>query len=110
MATIEAFQAIDIRAGRVIAAAPLAGARRPALCLTIDFGPELGERQSTAQITALYTPEALTGRQVLAVVNLPPRRVAGARSEVLVLGLSDAEGRVVLACPDSTVPEGAPLH
>lgn len=110
MATIEAFQAIDIRAGRVIAAAPLAGARRPALRLTIDFGPELGERQSTAQITALYTPEALTGRQVLAVVNLPPRRVAGARSEVLVLGLSDGEGRVVLVCPDSTVPEGARLH
>ena len=106
MATIEAFQAIDIRAGRVIAAAPLAGARRPALRLTTDFGPELGERQSTER----YAPEALTGRQVLAVVNLPPPRVAGLRSEVLVLGLSDGEGRVVLVCPDSTVPEGARLH
>jgi len=110
MATIGDFEAIDIRAGRVLSAEPLAQARVPAFKLVIDFGAEIGHRQSSAQITERYAPADLPGRQVLAVVNFPPRRIAGFRSEVLVLGVTDAYGRVVLVAPDRDVPEGARLH
>ncbi len=103
------FARIDIRAGTVLRAEPHAAARRPAYVLEIDFGPEIGTRTSSAQLTDLYSPEALVGRQVLAVVNLPPKRVAGVRSEVLVLGFPDAEGRVVLVTADRPVPDGARL-
>jgi tRNA-binding protein len=78
--------------------------------LWIDFGPDLGERKSSAQVTAHYAPEALIGRQVLAVVNFPPRQIGPFRSEVLVLGLPDADGAIVLIAPDMDVPEGGRLH
>lgn len=104
------FQKIDIRAGTVVAAEPFPEARTPAIKLRIDFGPDLGIRKSSAQITGHYAPEALVGRQVLAVVNFPPRQIGKVLSEVLVLGLSDAAGDVVLIGPDSPVPDGARMH
>lgn len=104
------FQRVDIRAGRVVSAEPFPEARKPALKLAIDFGPEIGVKKSSAQITERYAPEALVGRQVLAVVNFPPRQIGPVRSEVLVLGLSDAGGAVVLAMPEAEVPLGARLH
>lgn len=106
----EDFERVDIRAGRVTRAEPFPEARTPALKLWIDFGPELGEKRSSARITEHYAPEALVGRTVLAVVNFPPRQIGPVRSEVLVLGLADAEGRVVLVGPDRDVPAGARLH
>ena len=107
--TSEDFQRVDIRVGRIVAAEPLKGARKPAYALRIDFGPEIGVRQSSAQLTAHYQPETLVGRLVLAVVNFPPRRIAGYRSEALTLGVSDENGAVVLIAPDSAVPLGARL-
>ncbi|PQO24097.1 tRNA-binding protein [Rhodobacteraceae bacterium WD3A24] len=104
------FLKVDIRVGRVTRAEPFPEARRPAYKLWVDFGAELGERRSSAQITAHYAPEDLVGRQVLAVVNFPPRQIGPMRSEVLVLGLPDAEGEIVLIGPDSDVPEGGRLH
>jgi tRNA-binding protein len=104
------FLKVDIRAGRVIRAEPYPEARKPAIKLWIDFGPGIGEKKSSAQITAHYTPEGLIGRQVLAVVNFPPRQIGKFLSEVLVLGVSDASGEVVLIGPDSDVPEGGRLH
>jgi tRNA-binding protein len=106
---IEDFQKVDIRVGRVLAAEALAGARKPAYTLRIDFGPELGVKQSSAQVTVYYTAEQLVGRLVLAVVNFPSRRIAGFKSEVLTLGVPDAEGAVVLIRPDSDVPLGGRL-
>ncbi len=106
---IEAFQRVDIRVGRVVSAEPLKGARKPAYALRIDFGPEIGVRQSSAQITEHYQPEGLIGQLVLAVVNFPPRRIAGFRSEVLTLGVADDAGAVVLIAPRSDVPLGARL-
>lgn len=106
----EDFLKVDIRAGRVVDAQPFPEARKPALKLWIDFGPEIGVRKSSAQITELYEPGALIGRQVLAVVNFPPRQIGPFMSEVLTLGLSDAQGRVVLLAPDREVPPGARMH
>ena len=104
------FLKVDIRVGRVVAAEPFPEAHKPALKLQVDFGPEIGLRRSSAQITAHYTPEGLIGRQVLAVVNFPPRRIGPFLSEVLVLGVTDAEGGVVLIGPDMDVPLGGRLH
>ena len=110
MITYEDFAKLDIRVGRITRAEPFPEARKPAIKLWIDFGPELGEKRSSAQITAHYTPETLIGRQVLAVVNFPPRQIGPVRSEVLVLGLPDEKGEVVLITPDQPVPLGGKLH
>ncbi len=105
MATFDDFQKLDIRIGTVVEATPFPEARVPAIKLVIDFG-ELGIRRSSAQITRRYTPEALVGRQVAAVVNMPPRRIAGFASEVLVLGGIPKPGDVVLLALDQPVPDG----
>jgi tRNA-binding protein len=106
MPTPDEFFAIDMRVGTVVAAEPFPEARVPALKLEIDFGPELGRKRSSAQLTARYAAEALVGRQVVAVVNLGTRRVAGFASEVLVLGAVPAKGDVVLLAPDTPVADG----
>jgi tRNA-binding protein len=106
LATIEDFDALDIRVGTIIDVQPFPKARKPAWKLTIDFGPELGTRRSSAQITVHYTAEQLMGRQVVAVVNFPPRQIGPFISEVLTLGVPDAEGAVVLLAPGHTVPNG----
>jgi tRNA-binding protein len=108
MASLDDFQKIDIRVGTVVRAEPFPEARKPSIKLTIDFGP-LGTKRSSAQLTRHYTPEALVGRQVVAVVNFPPRRIGGYASEVLVLGACPEAGDVVLLRPDSPVPNGAPI-
>lgn len=104
--TPEQFFAVDLRVGTVVAAEPFPEARVPALKLEIDFGPELGRRRSSAQLTARYDASGLVGRQVVAVVNFPPKRVAGYVSEVLVLGGVPEAGDVVLLAPDARVPDG----
>ena len=107
--TFDDFLKVDIRAGRVVAADPFPEARKPAWKLRIDFGPEIGEKKCSAQITDHYGPDDLVGRTVIAVVNFPPRQIGPFMSEVLTLGLHDAEGRVVLVAPDHPVEPGARL-
>jgi tRNA-binding protein len=105
----DTFFAVDIRVGRVVAAVLNPKARTPAYRMEIDFGP-LGMRTSSAQLTALYTPEELIGRQVLAVVNFPPRRIAGVQSEVLVLGVANPDGAVILLSTEQEAPLGSRVH
>lgn len=107
--TFDDFLKVDIRVGTVLEAAPLEGARKPAIRLVIDFGPGVGTKKSSAQITAHYTPDGLIGRQVAAVVNFPPRQIGKFMSEVLTLGFADTEGAIVLFSPDKPVPNGARL-
>jgi tRNA-binding protein len=104
------FLKVDIRVGEVVRAEPYPEARKPAIKLWIDFGDEIGERKSSAQVTAHYTPEDLVGRQVLAVVNFPPRQIGRFMSEVLVLGLPDETGEIRLIGPDAAVPLGGRMH
>jgi tRNA-binding protein len=102
----EDFERVDVRVGRVVEAKPFLEARKPSIKLSIDFGPEVGEKRTSAQITEHYTLDSLVGRQVVAVVNFPPKRIAGFKSEVLVLGVPDEAGEVVLLSPDLEVPPG----
>ncbi|MDA0305789.1 MAG: tRNA-binding protein [Proteobacteria bacterium] len=103
------FEKVDIRVGTVTRAEPFPEARRPAIKLWVDFGPTIGEKKTSAQITKYYQPETLIGRQVAAVVNFPPRQIGKFMSEILVLGFPDDEGEVVLLAPDRKVPMGGKL-
>jgi len=103
------FEQVDIRVGTIVEARVFPEARKPAYILLIDFGPELGVRKSSAQITVHYTPETLVGRQVMAVGNFPPRQIGPVRSEVLTLGYEDANGAIVLAAVERGVPNGKKL-
>ena len=109
-ATFDDFMKIDIRCGTIVEAVPFPEARKPAFKLVIDFGPDLGTRKSSAQITELYSPATLVGKKVMAVVNFPPRQIGPFMSEVLTLGVANASGEVVLVTPDTDAPDGSRLH
>ena len=109
MIEYDQFVAVDMRVGRVTEVQEFPEARKPAWRLTIDFGPEIGVKRSSAQITN-YAREELEGRLIIAVVNFPPRQIGPVRSEVLCLGVSDSEGRVILLAPDAEVPLGSRIH
>lgn len=104
------FQKVEIRVGTVVRAEPYPEARRPALKIWVDFGPAIGQRKTSAQLTRHYTPETLVGRQVAAVLNFPPKQIGKFMSEILVLGFPDAEGEVVLVTPERAVPNGGRLY
>jgi tRNA-binding protein len=103
------FTKVELRVGRIVAARVFAEARKPAYVLQVDFGPEIGVKKSSAQITALYQPEELVGKLVVGVVNFPPKQIGPVRSECLVTGFHDANGDVALCVPDRSVPVGAKL-
>ncbi|CAI8196664.1 MAG: putative chaperone CsaA [SAR116 cluster bacterium] len=109
LASFDDFMKIDIRAGTILEASPFPEARKPALKLVIDFGPEIGTRKSSAQITERYDPEKLIGSKVMAVVNFPPRQIGPFMSEVLTLGVMNDSGEVVLVRPDADAPDGSRL-
>jgi tRNA-binding protein len=104
------FQKVDIRVGTIVRAEPYPEARKPAIKLWVDFGSPIGVKKSSAQVTRHYTPDGLIGRQVVAVVNFPPRQIGAFMSEILVLGLPDPDGQVVLLGPDQTVPNGGRMY
>lgn len=110
MATFDEFMKIDIRAGTVVSCVPNPKAKHPAYKLEVDFGPEIGVKKSSSQITGLYTPGDLIGTQVMAVVNFPPRQVTDFMSEVLILGTEDENGDIVLVRPEKQVPNGGRLY
>jgi len=110
LASFDDFMKIDIRCGTVVEAAPFPEARKPAIKLVIDFGPDIGRKKSSAQITELYDPSSLVGKKGMAVVSFPPRQSGPFMSEVLTLGVANDRGEVVLISPDSDTPDGSRLH